>query len=41
MHLLKIALREEFDKEQICPDSHEVECLCWVRDVSQVEHELD
>ena len=41
MHLLEIALREELNKEQVGPDSHEVEWLGRVRDVCQVEHELD
>ena len=39
--LLEIALHEELNKKQVRPQAAQVPRLRWVRDVCQMEHELD
>ena len=41
MHLLEVALGEELDEEEIGPEAAQVPWLCRIRNVRQVEHELD
>lgn len=41
VHLFEIALLKELDEEKVAPETTKFEWLRRVRDVSQVEHELD
>ena len=41
MHLLKVSLREEFNKEKVAPETAQFPWFCWIGYVCQVEHELD
>ena len=41
MHLLKVSLREEFNKEKVAPKTTQFPWFCWIGNVCQVEHKLD
>ena len=41
MNLLEVALSEELHEEQVAPQHAQLPLLCRVRDVSQMEHELN